>query len=58
MPAEGLRVYCEDTSELSFSPKDCRGRGADYHCGVLLVGSRAGSRAVLAAVAGAELRKE
>lgn len=42
-------VYCVDTSEPSFLPKIE---------GVLLVGSRAGSRVVLTAMAGTELDKD
>lgn len=35
-----------------------RGKGSSCHYGVLLVGSRAGSRVVLTAVAGTELSKD
>lgn len=43
------------TSTTSIPPKDCRGRGPACHCGFLLVGSRTGSRFVVAAVEGTEL---
>lgn len=54
MQLREFRVYCRDTSEPSFSPKDGGGRGADCHYGVLLVGSRV----VLTAMAGTELGKD